>query len=181
MCSEFRNTLVWVTGSRESRRALELAIELARASNGRIGLLGAAPAPSPFAGAPPFAPAVSLARLAEDIVGEAVRQIEDAARVVPANVPVTKLLVKSRPAEALITQALHGTWDVIVIGESSSEPRLFRRSTAARVSKASPVPVLVVPAGSGRPRHAHDVEALEASRRQPARRRGRLVRPGMAS
>lgn len=141
----FRNVLVGVDGSPAAERALDRAIDVARASGGRIGLLAAVPAPSAWISIAPFALPVSRTRLTSELEAEAKRHVDEAERRVPADVPVTKLVAHGGAAEALITHALDGPWDLVVLGHRSSSDRLpVGRRVGARLLRSSPVPVLVV-------------------------------------
>jgi nucleotide-binding universal stress UspA family protein len=130
----FRNVLMGVDGSAGAMEALARAVELAQASHGRRGLLAAIATPSPWLSMPPFAHPVSRAQFAAELEAEAQRHVERAEQTVPADVPVTKLLARGRLADALLHEARHGAWGLIVVGHRVSA-RLLRRSL---------VPVLVV-------------------------------------
>lgn len=158
----FHNVLMGVDGSASAAQALDRAIEIARASRGRLGLLAVAGEPSPCVALAPFALAVSRSMLRADLEAEALRQLDAAERAVPPDVPVTKLLARGRPADALLTQALDGPWDLIVVGDGGAPRRLLRRS---------PVAVLVVQAESNPV--AEPAEALRFAR-GPVSRRARL-------
>lgn len=134
----FLNVLLGIDGSASAAQALDRAIEIARASRGRIGLLAVAAEPSAWIAMAPFALAISRTRLRAELEAEALRQVDEAERAVPADVPVTKLLAHGRAADALLTYALDGPWDLIVVGDRWPLRRL----------RKSPVPVLVVRSGS---------------------------------
>lgn len=160
----FRNVLLGTDGSASAAQALDRAVEIASASRGRIGILAVAGEPSACMALAPFALAICCDRLRAELEAEAQRHIDDAERAVPADVPVTKLLAHGRPADALLTRALEGPWDLIVVGESWP----LRRRAGARLLRTSPVPVLVVRGGS---------EAITA----PAEARQRAVASGRAA
>lgn len=140
----FRNVLLGTDGSASAAQALDRVIEIARESRGRIGLLAVAAEPSACVALAPFALAVSCAGLRAQLEAEAQRHIDEAERAVPADVPVTKLLARGRPADALLAQALDGPWDLIVVGDGWP----LRRRAGARLLRTSPVPVLVVRGGT---------------------------------
>jgi nucleotide-binding universal stress UspA family protein len=141
----FRNVLVGVDGSPSAARALEQAIDLARASGGRLGLLGVAPLPSPWVSVTPFAMPVSSTVFAAQLDAEAQRNVDEAERTVPADVPVTKLLAHGSAAKALLAHAETGPWDLVMVGHRpSSDHRLLRRGVGDWLLHRSPVPVLVV-------------------------------------
>jgi nucleotide-binding universal stress UspA family protein len=129
----FRNILVEIDGSAGSEQALRQAIDLADATRGRLGLLSVAPRLCAWYAGAPFAPPVSREQVDAELVAEAKRDLEAAAAQVPADVPVTKLFARGKPADALVTQALEGMWDLIVIGHRPG-----------RLVRSSPVPVLIV-------------------------------------
>lgn len=147
----FRNVLLGIDGSPSATQALGRAIEIAQASGGRIGLLGVVPAPGAWIAMTPFALPISTTQLAADLEADAQRHVDEAERAVPADVPVTKLLARGSVAEALLTQALDGPWDLIVVGHRASADRWpLRRGVGARLLRKSPVPVLVVRGASER-------------------------------
>ena len=141
----FRNILVGIDGSSTSLGALRRAVEIAMASRGRLGLLSVAPRLGAWFAPPPFALPVSRGQMEAELEAEAERNLQRAAEEVPADVPVTKLLARGRPADVLLTHALDGYWDLIVIGHHSG---LLRwppgRRVGARLVRSSPIPVLIV-------------------------------------
>ena len=143
----FRNVLVWIDGSASAAQALITAVEMARASRGRLGLLSVVGRPSRgmSLARPPFALPVSHERLAAQLDADAQRLVEDGARAVPADVPVTKLLSRGSMADALLEHTRSGPWDLVVVGlRSASDHRPLRRGVGARLLRASSIPVLVV-------------------------------------
>jgi nucleotide-binding universal stress UspA family protein len=134
----FRNILVGIDGSPGSEQALSQAIDLANATRGRLGLLSVAPRTCAWYGCAPFAPPFSREQMDAELVAEAKRALEAAAAQIPPDLPVTKMLAQGKPADALVTQALDGPWDLIVVGH-----RPGRRGHAQLVG-SSPVPVLIV-------------------------------------
>jgi nucleotide-binding universal stress UspA family protein len=134
----FRNILVGIDGTAGSEEALRQAIDLANATRGRLGLLSVAPRVCAWYASAPFGPPFPREQLDADLVAEAKRHLEAAAEQVPSDVPVTKLFARGRPADALVTQALGGCWDLIVVGHRPG----WRAH--ARLVRSSPVPVLIV-------------------------------------
>jgi nucleotide-binding universal stress UspA family protein len=134
----FHNVLLGIDGSASAAKALDRAIEIARASHGRLGLLSVAAEPSPFVAMAPFSPPISRAGLRAELEAEALRRLEEAEHAVPHDVPVTKLLAHGRTDDALLAQARDGPWDLIVVGERGRLGRL----------RKSPAPVLVVGSGA---------------------------------
>lgn len=138
----FRNVLVVIDGSIDSREALDQAIDLAQRERSRLTLIAAerrlpACAYLGVAAAVPLAvPATDPA--ARDLMREATDRI-------PGDVPVTTL-VTALPIRAALTRQLKtGCHDLVMLGA----PRCGRlRSLAGSLShwlvRHSPVPVLVV-------------------------------------
>jgi nucleotide-binding universal stress UspA family protein len=179
----FRNVLLGIDGSAEATDALSRAIGIARASGGRLGLLSVAATPSAWIALPPFALPVSRAQLAAELEAYAERQLCQAERAVPADVPVTKLMARGSVARALLAQVREGPWDLIVVGHSCCTRRWpLRRAAGARLLRESPVPVLVVRSGEEAELfHAPAAQARPAARsRAPAiglkAHRGRISR-----
>lgn len=141
----FRNVLVYADGSPSGERALRHAIDIAQASGGRIGILGVAARPSLMISMAPFTVPVSRSGLAAELEGEARRSVDEAERAVPADVPVTKLLAHGTTAKALLAHAGRCPWDLLVVGERAASERWpTGRRLGARLSRSSPVPVLIV-------------------------------------
>jgi nucleotide-binding universal stress UspA family protein len=141
----FRNVLVGVDGSPSAAQALAEAIDIARASGGRIGLLGVAGVPSPWIALTPFALPVSRTDVAAQLDAEALRHVDEAERCVPADVPVTKLLAHGSAAKALLAHADGGRWDLVVVGHRTSRDRRpLRGGVGDWLLRRSPVPVLVI-------------------------------------
>lgn len=140
----FHRILVGVDDSNASREALERAIELVEAGHGRLGLLSSAPkAVVPVAGT--AAVPVSFERLDRELVEWAQRNVDAAERLVPKDVPVTKIVARGSPAAALLREARSGRWDLIVVGQAHRRPRLpLLERIGDRLNRRSPTPVLVV-------------------------------------
>lgn len=141
----FRNVLVGIDGSESAQWALRHAIDIVGSCGGRIGLVSVVPEPSLWIALPPFALPLSQARLAEELEGEAKRHLDEAEHAVPTDVPVTKLLARGNASEVLVTHALDGPWDLIVVGHRRSLDRWpIARRVGAQLLRSSPVPVLIV-------------------------------------
>jgi nucleotide-binding universal stress UspA family protein len=138
----FHRILVGVDDSPEARRALERAIELAAAGNGRLGLLTSAPHPPLVVATTPIVPPASRSQLADELVDWAQRCLDEATELVPDEIPVTKLLTHGEPAKALGREAEKGCWDLVVVGQSTRRHRL-RAPVGARLRRHG-TPVLVV-------------------------------------
>jgi nucleotide-binding universal stress UspA family protein len=142
------------------------AVDLVEAGHGRLGLLSSAPAPPPVAAAGPVVVPVTRERLEQELLEWARRNVEEAARVVPDEVPITKLVTRGAPGKALLREARSGCWDLVVVGQSSRRRRLFR-SVGDRLGRRSSVPVLVVHEERDQPRRRR-----AGLRLRPRRRRG---------
>jgi nucleotide-binding universal stress UspA family protein len=163
----FRNVLVYADGSPSGDRALRQAIEIASASGGRIGILGVASRPSPMISTAPFTIPVSRTALAAELESEARRHVDEAERAVPADVPVTKMLAHGSSAKALLAHAGRCPWDLLVVGQRAASERWpSGRRLGARLSRSSPVPVLIVRDEADAA--AEDRAPRPAARAQPA-------------
>jgi nucleotide-binding universal stress UspA family protein len=137
----YRNILVAVDGSKESKLALADAIDLALDSNARLTVAHVQnPAPG-FARNTP-AGAATVAELPA-YHSKLLREMVDR---VPKELPVTTLLLEGHPAHEIVKAAKQYEHDLIVIGS-----RGRGRATAALLGSVShevlhdaPVPVLVV-------------------------------------
>lgn len=137
----YHRILVAVDDSSAARKALARAVELVEEGHGRLGLLSSAPKPPPLAPGPVALP-VSLRQLEDELLAWAQRNVEDAARLVPEEIPVTKLVTRGAPGRALLREARTGCWDLIVVGE---EHRRFHiRRLGDWLNRRSPTPVLIV-------------------------------------
>jgi nucleotide-binding universal stress UspA family protein len=137
----YRNILVAVDGSKESKLALADAIELARDSNARLTIVHVA-APPPAMARTTAAGAFAVSEL------EASHEplLREAAAQVPQDLPVTTVLLKGVPAHAIVAAAKKHQIDLIVIG-SHGRGRVgaaLLGSVSQAVVHDSPVPVLVV-------------------------------------
>jgi nucleotide-binding universal stress UspA family protein len=141
----FHRILVGVDDSSASRAALAKAIELVQAGRGRLGLLSSAPSPPPMAGIGPVVLPVSRREMDRQLVEWAERNVEAAARLVPEDVPLTKLVARGAPGAALLREARRGCWDLVVVGQAHRRPRLpLLERVGDRLNRRSPTPVLVV-------------------------------------
>jgi nucleotide-binding universal stress UspA family protein len=151
----FHRILVGIDDSPAARRALERAIELVEAGHGRLGLLSSAPKPPPMASAGPVVLPVSRSDLESQLLEWAEQNVEEAARLVPEEIPVTKLVKRGRPGRALLEEARTGCWDLVIVGQSHRSLRPLFRRVGEWLNHRSPTPVLVVheePAASRPPK-----------------------------
>jgi nucleotide-binding universal stress UspA family protein len=158
----FRNILVSVDGSPHSHRALDEAIDIARASRGRLTILTAVNQPPVWAASSIATGAAALSAL--DLEREAVGVMRCAVARVPDDVPVTTLISRRPIRTALMTAAACGDYDVLVMG--SRGRRALAASLLGSVShhalNHSPIPVLIVHAA------AAEGPATEAARERPS-------------
>jgi nucleotide-binding universal stress UspA family protein len=169
----FHRILVGVDDSKAAREALARAVELVEAGHGRLGLLSSAPSPPPLTAAGPLVLPVSRERLEEELLKWAERNVEEAARHVPAEIPITKLVTRGRPGAALLKEARTGCWDLVVVGESRRRHRLLR-SVGQWLGRRIGVPVLVVHEDGSEPRRGRRGGLL------PQLRRDRRAQPKIA-
>jgi nucleotide-binding universal stress UspA family protein len=137
----YRNILVAVDGSKESKLALADAIDLALDANAKLTLVHVSNAPPGVLRTTP-AGALAAAELSsyhDEVLREAVERV-------PEQLPITTLLLDGSPAHEIVKAAREYDHDLIVIGS-----RGRGRATAAllgsvshEVLHESPVPVLVV-------------------------------------
>ena len=140
----FHRILVGVDDSPAAWLALDRAVELAEAGHGRIGLLTSAPEPANVIWAGPIAVPQSRVGMCAQLEHWACKCIEAAIAAVPEDVPVTKLMTRGDPAEALLREAERGEWDLVVVGQESRRRRLpFQRPVGERLRDIA-IPVLVV-------------------------------------
>jgi nucleotide-binding universal stress UspA family protein len=140
----FRNILVSVDGSPHAQRALDEAVDIARAGRGRLTILTAVNQPPAWAASSIAAGAAALSAL--DLEREAVQVMREAVKHVPDDVPVTTLISRRPIRSALIKAAAFGDYDLLVMG--SRGRRALAASLLGSVShyalNHSPIPVLIV-------------------------------------
>jgi len=140
----FRNILVSVDGSPHAQRALEEAIDIARAGNGRVTILTAVPQPPAWCAGSIATGAAALSAL--DLEREAIQVMRRAVGQVPDDLPVTTVISRKPIRSALIKAVTSGDYDVLVMG--SRGRRALTASLLGSVShyalNHSPIPVLIV-------------------------------------
>src|SRR3954453_21996349 len=104
----FHRILVGIDDSPAAKEALARAGELGEGGQGRLGLLSSAPGPPPLASFGPAVLPVTRAQLEEQLVEWAQRNVEDAAELVPQEIPVTKIVAHGSPGRALLREARSG-------------------------------------------------------------------------
>jgi nucleotide-binding universal stress UspA family protein len=140
----FRNILVAVDDSPQGQRAVRAAIDLAEKGYGRLTMIAEAK-PAPGWASTPMA-AAACAPLARELEKEAIRNLREAAALVPAEVPLTTILSRGPIRGALSKRACSHCHDLIVIGS----PARHRLSVALRdgltrlLLSRSHVPVLIL-------------------------------------
>jgi nucleotide-binding universal stress UspA family protein len=147
----FHRILVGIDDSPAAREALGRAIEVVEAGHGRLGLLSSAPPPPPLAGVGPAIVPVSRDRLERELLEWAERNVEEAARLVPKEIPITKIVTRGSASAALRREMRTGLWDLVVVGQSGRRHRLLG-SVGERVGRRGGVPVLVVHEDGDEPR-----------------------------
>jgi nucleotide-binding universal stress UspA family protein len=137
----YRNILVAVDGSKESKLALADAVDLALESNAKLTLVHVCNPPPGIIRTTPAGAAVAAELPAYH--SKVLRQLVD---TVPKELPVTTLLLEGNPAHEIVRAAREYEHDLIVIGS-----RGRGRATAALLGSVShavlheaSVPVLVV-------------------------------------
>ncbi|HEY2260588.1 MAG TPA: universal stress protein [Solirubrobacteraceae bacterium] len=140
----FHNILVCVDGSIHAERALDEAIDLAGAGNGRLTILTAIPRPPYWAASP--VTAAGIESLACELEREANTALTKATDRVPVSIPVTKILSREPIREALMHRIESGQYDLVVMG--SRGRGAISASVLGSVShfalNHSAVPVLIV-------------------------------------
>ena len=140
----FCNILVSVDGSDHAQRALDEAIDIARAGRGRLTLLTAVNPPPAWAASSIATGAAALSAL--DLERDAVQVMRQAVSRVPDDTPVTTLISRRPIRSALMKAVASGSYDLLVMG--SRGHRALAASLLGSVShyalNHSPIPVLIV-------------------------------------
>jgi nucleotide-binding universal stress UspA family protein len=138
----FRNVLVVIDGSIDSRKALEQAVDLAQRERSRLTLM-AAERRLPTCAYLGVAAAVPLSvppvdTAPRDLMREALEQV-------PRDIPVTTILTALPIRAALIRQLDRGQHDLVMLGEAPcGRLRALVGSLGHYLVRHSPAPVLVV-------------------------------------
>jgi nucleotide-binding universal stress UspA family protein len=152
----FHNILVSVDGSDHSDRALDEAIDIARADQARLTILTAIHQPPVWATSAMAAGACAVS--AADLEKEAVDIMRRAVERVPADLPVTTIISRKPIRNALMSRLETANHDLLVMG--SRGRGALTASLLGSVShyalNHSPIPVLIVHAD--RPPKASDAE-----------------------
>jgi nucleotide-binding universal stress UspA family protein len=140
----FRSILVAVDGSAHADRALDEAIDIARAEHARLTLItGAA---EPRTAAMISMSAGAAATLGADLLKYADRVLRDAVARVPDDVSVTTILTEEPIRKAILKRLKAGEHDLVVMGSRGrgAVKSAVLGSVSHHVLHHSPVPVLVV-------------------------------------
>jgi nucleotide-binding universal stress UspA family protein len=152
----FRNVLVVIDGSIDSREALEQAVDLAQRERSRLTLI-AAERRLPTCAYLGVAAAVPLAVPAADTWARDL--MRESLERVPGDIPVTTIVTGLPIRAALIRQLKRGQHDLVMLGEPPcGRLRALMGSLGHYLVRHSPVPVLVAhadpPPSPARPRPA---------------------------
>jgi nucleotide-binding universal stress UspA family protein len=139
-----KRILVGVDGSKESREAVRLATELARATQSLLVIASAVPPPIPVEGALELiVQEQEWERKEREQANELVKGV---AASIGEGVKVETLVVSGAPAIALADLAQSGEVELVVVGHRgrNAVARALLGSVADRLVQISPKPVLVV-------------------------------------
>ena len=146
----FRNILVSIDGSEHSDRALDEAIDIARADQARLTILTAITQPPVWAATAMAAGACAVT--AADLEKEAVELMRQAVKRVPEDVPVTTMISRKPIRHALMGRIKTSEYDLLVMG--SRGRGALSASLLGSVSHYAlnhvPIPVLIVHADPDR-------------------------------
>ena len=108
----FTNILVGLDGSPSSQRALEYAIDLARAGGGKLTLMTVAP---PVASLVTFG-GVSIETMSAELDKWATAVLDEAAETVPQDVTTARVQGSGQAGPEMLTELKRGGYDLIVLG-----------------------------------------------------------------
>jgi nucleotide-binding universal stress UspA family protein len=143
----YRKPLLAYDGSYGADRALDLAIELASSSHGRLTILTAV-SRIPFVAYTGAAPE-AVNELRRVTVEDAHRALCCAVDRVPRGISVTKILSQKPIAEALCHEASVGDHDLMILGSRGRGPvrAALLGSVGRDMLRLSPLPVLIAQPG----------------------------------
>ncbi|WP_254769418.1 universal stress protein [Salinilacihabitans rarus] len=149
--------LVPTDGSVEGERAVEYAIDLARAHDATIRAIYVVNAAS-YGGLP--------METAWDGISDALREegevaVERVEELAPEDVTVETKVLEGSPSRVIVSEAAAVSCDLVVMGTHGRGgiDRLLLGSVAERVVRSAPVPVLTVRVGGDEPAVTEDVRA----------------------
>jgi nucleotide-binding universal stress UspA family protein len=142
----FRQLLVAFDGSSHAQRALDEAIDLAQANNGRLTVMAVVPKSNRWAASFGYEVPIDRNDVSDQVERDYQTMLDAAVDTVPDDLPVTKVLKHGTAGREIVEEAGASDHDLIVIGSRGrGEVRsLLLGSVSRRVLHASPVPVLVV-------------------------------------
>jgi len=141
----FLNILVGIDGSESAARAVELAVDLARAGNSRLTLMAVAPGVSSYVTLAGVAPQ----RMEEELDRWAAHILEQAEAAVPEDVIAHRVQRRGHHGPELVAELERGGYDLIVLGSRGrgrAQEGLLG-SVNGYVHFHSRVPLLSVPDG----------------------------------
>ena len=139
----FLNILVAIDDSAHAARALDEAVDLARAQRSRLTVLSVASRGAWRYLAGPYA---GMMPTQEETDAAAQRTIATARERIDADIPVTTVVGRGAPAEAILARAQAGQHDLIVMGSRGrgTAASALLGSVSHRVLHHGRVPVLIV-------------------------------------
>jgi nucleotide-binding universal stress UspA family protein len=135
----FHKILVGYDGSKESEKALEVALAIANTMDSKVEVLAVAQPPEP----PTAVEMEAVLDDAREHYDKALRRIADAAK--ENGIEIETAVAVGHPAEQIIRQAERGLADLIVVGRRglSALEKMVMGSVSERVLRYAPCPVLV--------------------------------------
>ena len=108
----FTNILVGLDGSRSSQRALEQAIDLAKAPGAKMTLMTVAPPVSTFV----TLGGMSIETMTDELDKWAADVLDEAARTVPPEVTPERVQGSGHAGPAILSELKRGGYDLVVLG-----------------------------------------------------------------
>jgi nucleotide-binding universal stress UspA family protein len=144
-----RRILVAFDGSEGAWAALARAVDIAVAQSALLTIAAVVPEPRLYAGFGPLAIPYSIDALRRDAESEMLRLLGEARDEVPADVSLTTVLLRGRPAKALANLAAGGGYDLVVTGPRPSARlrRLLGAGVTHRLLDRTRASVLAIRAG----------------------------------
>lgn len=143
----FTNILVGLDGSSSSQRALEHAIDLARASGGKLTLMTVAPPVATYV----TLAGVSIETMSAELDRWAANLLDEGARAVPADVTADRVQGRGQAGPEILNELNRGGYDLIVLGtrgRGRSQEGLLG-SVNGYIHFHARVPLLTVPDKAG--------------------------------
>ena len=139
----FKRILVAYDGSAHSKRALDVAVDVASAQDAWLTIVTVVH-PAIWSALP--APYATPLPSGEELEAAARRLLSQSAALVPAGVPVKTLLAEGSPAKAILERIEVGAHDLVVMGSRGrgAVTSLLLGSVSRAVVQHSCVPVIVV-------------------------------------